>query len=38
MWTLWIFGPAVEDRLGSGRFFVFFRRLRLRSGDARLVR
>lgn len=20
MWTLWIFGPAVEDRLGPGRF------------------
>jgi len=24
MWTLWIFGPAVEDRLGSGRFIVFY--------------
>ncbi|NAZ38337.1 rhomboid family intramembrane serine protease [Rubellimicrobium sp. CFH 75288] len=24
MWTLWIFGPAVEDRLGSGRFLAFY--------------
>jgi len=24
MWTLWIFGPAVEDRLGSVRFVVFY--------------
>lgn len=24
MWTLWIFGPAVEDRLGPGRFAVFY--------------
>jgi len=24
MWTLWIFGPAVEDRLGSGRYFLFY--------------
>ena len=24
MWTLWIFGPAVEDRLGKGRFFLFY--------------
>lgn len=24
MWTLWIFGPAVEDRLGSARFLVFY--------------
>ncbi len=24
MWTLWIFGPAVEDRLGSVRFLVFY--------------
>lgn len=24
MWTLWIFGPAVEDRLGPGRFTLFF--------------
>jgi membrane associated rhomboid family serine protease len=24
MWTLWIFGPAVEDRLGAGRFLLFY--------------
>ncbi|TCT12479.1 membrane associated rhomboid family serine protease [Tepidamorphus gemmatus] len=24
MWTLWIFGPAVEDRLGPGRFVLFY--------------
>ena len=24
MWTLWIFGPAVEDRLGRIRFLVFY--------------
>ena len=24
MWTLWLFGPAVEDRLGHGRYLLFF--------------
>jgi membrane associated rhomboid family serine protease len=24
MWTLWLFGPAVEDRLGSLRFLFFY--------------
>lgn len=24
MWTLWIFGPAVEDRLGTVRFVIFY--------------
>ncbi|CUB01123.1 rhomboid family intramembrane serine protease [Pannonibacter indicus] len=24
MWTLWIFGPAVEDRLGPVRFTLFY--------------
>jgi membrane associated rhomboid family serine protease len=24
MWTLWLFGPVVEDRLGPGRFFAFY--------------
>ena len=24
MWTLWIFGPAVEDRLGALRFLAFY--------------
>lgn len=24
MWTLWLFGPVVEDRLGHGRYFWFY--------------
>jgi membrane associated rhomboid family serine protease len=24
MWTLYLFGPAVEDRLGSGRYLAFY--------------
>jgi len=24
MWTLWLFGPAVEDRLGPTRYLVFY--------------
>jgi membrane associated rhomboid family serine protease len=24
MWTLWLFGPTVEDRLGHGRYLVFY--------------
>jgi membrane associated rhomboid family serine protease len=24
MWTLWLFGPVVEDRLGHVRFFFFY--------------
>ena len=24
LWTLWIFGPAVEDRMGSARFLIFY--------------
>jgi membrane associated rhomboid family serine protease len=24
MWTLWLFGPTVEDRLGSTRYLVFY--------------
>src|SRR6202045_38808 len=24
MWTLWIFGDNVEDRMGSGRFAIFY--------------
>jgi membrane associated rhomboid family serine protease len=24
MWTLWLFGPTIEDRLGHGTFLVFY--------------
>jgi len=24
MWTLWLFGPAIEDRLGHGRYLAFY--------------
>ena len=24
MWTLWLFGPTVEDRLGHGRYLAFY--------------
>jgi rhomboid family protein len=24
MWTLWLFGPTVEDRLGYGRYLAFY--------------
>ena len=24
MWTLWLFGPAVEDRMGPGRYLLFY--------------
>jgi membrane associated rhomboid family serine protease len=24
MWTLWLFGPTLEDRLGHGRYLVFY--------------
>jgi membrane associated rhomboid family serine protease len=24
MWTLWLFGPAIEDRLGHGTFLIFY--------------
>jgi membrane associated rhomboid family serine protease len=24
MWTMWLFGPTVEDRLGHGRYLLFY--------------
>jgi membrane associated rhomboid family serine protease len=24
MWTLWLFGPTIEDRLGHGRYLTFY--------------
>lgn len=34
MWTLWIFGPAVEDRLGARRFLFFYIACGLAAGIA----
>ena len=34
MLYLWIFGDNVEDRLGHGRFLLFYLALRLRRGAA----
>ncbi|WP_297857958.1 rhomboid family intramembrane serine protease [Elioraea sp.] len=34
MWTLWIFGPAVEDRLGPLRFLSFYIACGLAAGIA----
>jgi hypothetical protein len=32
MWTLWIFGDNVEDRMGPFRFLAFYSNLRRRGG------
>jgi membrane associated rhomboid family serine protease len=24
MWTLWLFGPVIEDRIGAGRYLLFY--------------
>ncbi len=37
MWTLWIFGDNVEDRLGSGRFLLFYLASGLSAGAVHLV-
>jgi rhomboid family protein len=37
MWTLWIFGDNVEDRMGPGRFVVFYLLCGLASGLAHVV-
>src|SRR5882672_3259226 len=42
MWTLWLFGPAVEDRLGPDRYLIFYlaagaRRLRCHRRHSRLL-
>jgi membrane associated rhomboid family serine protease len=34
MWTLWLFGGAVEDRLGHGRYLVFYMVCGLAAGGA----
>jgi membrane associated rhomboid family serine protease len=37
MWTLWLFGPAVEDRLGQGRFLAFYLGCGIAAGLAHMV-
>ncbi|MBI4556470.1 MAG: rhomboid family intramembrane serine protease [Candidatus Hydrogenedentes bacterium] len=37
MWTLWIFGDNVEDRMGSFRFTVFYFLCGVASGIAHLI-
>jgi membrane associated rhomboid family serine protease len=37
MWTLWIFGDNVEDRMGHGRFAVFYLACGSLGGVAQLV-
>src|SRR5882762_2504866 len=37
MWTLWIFGDNVEDRMGPGRFVAFYLMCALIAGIAHVV-
>lgn len=37
MWTLWIFGESVEDRMGSARFIVFYILCGLAAGITHMV-
>lgn len=37
MWTLWIFGDNVEDRLGRGRFLLFYLACGLAAGSVQWV-
>ena len=37
MWTLWLFGPTVEDRLGHGRYLAFYLVCGLAASVAHLV-
>src|SRR5262245_25156565 len=34
MWTLWLFGPAIEDRLGAARYAAFYLACGLAAGLA----
>jgi membrane associated rhomboid family serine protease len=37
MWTLYLFGPAVEDRLGHGRYLLFYLGCGLAASFAQMV-
>ena len=37
MWTLWVFGPALEDRLGTARFVVLYFAAGLAAGAAHFL-
>jgi membrane associated rhomboid family serine protease len=37
MWTLWLFGPAIEDRLGHGRYLAFYLVCGIAAGIAHAV-
>ena len=37
MWTLWLFGPTVEDRLGYGRYLAFYLACGLAASVAHFV-
>jgi membrane associated rhomboid family serine protease len=37
MWYLWIFGDNVEDRMGRGRFFIFYTLCGLAAGLLQIV-
>jgi membrane associated rhomboid family serine protease len=37
MWTLWLFGPTVEDRLGHGRFLAFYLICGIGAGVAHVI-
>jgi membrane associated rhomboid family serine protease len=37
MWTLWLFGPTVEDRLGHGRYLAFYLACGLAASIAHVI-
>ncbi len=37
MWTLWIFGPAVEERMGAARYALFYLACGLAAGFTHIV-
>ena len=37
MWYLWVFGDNVEDRMGRGRFFIFYTLCGLVAGSLQII-